>query len=894
MAVACSTKHNTWLSRGYQRMTSHYNVYYNGKEAFSSGLDKINKSVKEDYSRILPIYNFSITQNAKPAKGDMETALKKSHKLIELHSITVKPKRKENPTPRQRELQLKDEYNPYVAEAYLLMGQANVVLHDEKEAFKILDFLHHKFPSEHAAYESLIWKSIAHAQIGQLSSAKEALDLYDLDGLAPLDLYFDYQRARANICIEQEQYAEAIPFLESAIEEGSNKANIRRLKFILAQVYREVGQLDKAAPLFLELSKGIADYDMAFAAKMELASVAISSTDISTTEKRLKRMSNDVKNEDYLDQIYYAMGRLQQSQNNNDLANVLYRKSVNLSKSNSHQKGLSYLAMSDLAALNLDYLSEGTYVDSASQLLSVTNPRKAKSQDRASLLRPLTKELKVIHDNDSLLRIANMSEKERDKYLESIIKTERAKKEALEAAQSMNTDMGMSQGDFYRISGGSLGSSGKSSWYFYSTTLVQAGKSAFIQKWGQRPNEDNWRRSNKGNESQFDDFPDDQIASLTDQSDKPSFDKKDDANEKTASKEALLANIPLSSEAQEKTNKATALAMFNAGTILYEDIKDYPTATRMFNDLLSRYPKNDNRYDAIILLYFSATKSNNAKTASLAADMMKQEFPESDFASYLQKGANLYFADVDNVLKEHENEYRQTYDAYLMGNYALSHSYASQALAKDSEVDYHSKYLLIRALSSAKSGRKDAFEADLIDITTKYAHTPEDTLAQSFLALLKQGKSPVVHTEYQSPLEENRSKYSSDTTAISSKIIYEYLPDAPHSVVALVSADMQNRAQYLIANYNFSNFLIADYDISIKSLLCGSSAIQISNFANKQEAMQYLYSLREQSFFKEIVPDNPIPTIYAIPTEQIPTLSIDRKLEYDAIFQEYYLHSTNE
>lgn len=897
--AACSTQHNTWLSRSYQRMTSHYNVYFNGKEAFNDGLEKVNQATKEDYSRILPVYNFCITQNAKPANGDMETALKKAHKLVELHSIKVKPAHVENPTPRQRELQLKDEYNPYVAEAYLLMGQANVVLHDEKEAFKVLEYVHQKFPSEHAAYESLIWKSIAHAQIGQFAAAKGALDSYDLDGLAPNNLYFDYQRARANIHLELEEYSQAIPYLENAIKEGSSRENIRRLKYILAQVYREVGHPEKAVPLFRELSRSVADYNMAFAAKMELATVSVTDADMQSTEKLLRKMARETKNEEFLDQIYYSLGKLQQTQGNTDLANVFYRKSVNTSTSNTHQKGLSYLAMSDIAASKSDYLPDGLFVDSASQFLSATNLRKPKAQDRAKLLKPLVKELQTIHDNDSLMRIANMSDRDRDAFLKKIIDTEKKRLEALEAQKAALEDAGMSQTDFYRISNGAgeRPTRGGSSWYFYNTTMIQAGKAAFIKKWGQRANEDDWRRADKSSSSPMEGFPDDfspeELAGGLLNGDNTSSDN--DANKESdnspVSTSKLLEGLPMTDDAKAKINEATANALFKSATILYDDIHDYTSASRQFDELLRRFPKIANRYDALTLLYFSATKAENTSLANSAAQSIRSEYPDSEFAAYLKQGADSYFAATDKVLQEHEAKYRSAYDAYLLGQFAQSYSLASQALGETSEADYHSKYLLIRALSSAKQGQRTAFEADLRDITDRYANTPEDTLARAFLDQLALGKAPVVHQSYDSPLEENRYDSAAETAANTSAAEYKYSPEASHSVVAFVDNDMQNRALFLIADYNFTNFLLDDYDLAILTMANGSMAIQVSGFANQKAAMAYFFSLREQSLFSEVSPSRSIPLLYAIPTDQVRILTQDKSLEYDTFFQEHYMNS---
>jgi len=115
--VACSTEHNTWYSRHYQTLTSEFNVLFNGNEAYKSGILAIQKQNVNDYSYILPVYEFSDAQVANAGSADMETALKKAHKLIQLHSITVKPKSKQNETERQKKFRAQDEFNPLVDDA---------------------------------------------------------------------------------------------------------------------------------------------------------------------------------------------------------------------------------------------------------------------------------------------------------------------------------------------------------------------------------------------------------------------------------------------------------------------------------------------------------------------------------------------------------------------------------------------------------------------------------------------------------------------------------------------------------------------------------------------------------------------------------------------------------
>ena len=40
-------------------------------------------------------------------------------------------------------------------------------------------------------------------------------------------------------------------------------------------------------------------------------------------------------------------------------------------------------------------------------------------------------------------------------------------------------------------------------WYFYNDAAVSAGRSQFLSRWGNRPLEDNWRRSRKGAQVTF-------------------------------------------------------------------------------------------------------------------------------------------------------------------------------------------------------------------------------------------------------------------------------------------------------------------------------------------------------------------------------------------------------
>ena len=130
--ASCSTQKNTPVTRFYHNVTSRYNVLFNGSESYNKGIKKMEETFQNDYAEILPVFMYGDADVAKAISSDMDRTIKKSSKLISLHSITVKPKVKNTKTltTKQREFFSKKEFNNNVDDAYLLMGKAHFHKHD--------------------------------------------------------------------------------------------------------------------------------------------------------------------------------------------------------------------------------------------------------------------------------------------------------------------------------------------------------------------------------------------------------------------------------------------------------------------------------------------------------------------------------------------------------------------------------------------------------------------------------------------------------------------------------------------------------------------------------------------------------------------------------------------
>ncbi len=884
VVVGCSTKRNTWMSRHYQALISAYNVYHNGNEAFKSGVEKIRERTKNDYSYVLPVYEFANASVAKAGSSDMETALKKAHKLIQLHSITVKPERKAQMTEADKRFYAQEEFNPYIDKAYLLIGKANVVKHSEDEALKVFDYLSRKYSKNPSAFEGKIWASIAYCQLGQYINARTALESYDLEGFAPEELYGQFMAAYANVYICQSLYAEAIPYMEKAVENASDRATRRRYKYILAQLYRQVGQNDKAVPLFSELSRGLQDYDMAFAAKLDLATVAESDYDLAKAEKNLDKMVRDAKNEEQLDQIYYAKGKIEMQRGDEDRAVENYQRSVEASVSNDNQKGLSFLAMADIYVARPEYVDAGTSFDSASIYLDDSNLRKDEATQQADLLRPLVEELLIIEEQDSLLRIANMSERDREAFIQKMVDEARQKEEEAEELRLAEEEATMSQSQYSQLTSNSIpGFSGsQQSWYFYNTTMIQAGKSTFARKWGRRKNEDDWRRSNRTK------LMDDSAASdgegQTDSATVASNSNRPEPGDGRVTRESLLAGLPLTAEDKAASEQMVAKALFNSACILYDDIHDYPSAIEQINTLLRRFPQTDDRYNALVLLYFAQQKNGDPTGMASTASTVRREYPSTDFARYLSEQD--YFDARSAEHQSLEDRYLNAYNAYLMGRYAEATQASTAALVDTADTEHAPKYMLVRSLAYAKQGLATQFRSDLLRITERYPGGEEDSVAQVMLALLDKGMSPIRAIEYQSPLSSRYHDYDSELPEAET---FVFRPDTLHSVVCVVDSGMSNRALFVIADYNFSNYLLDDFDILAGELSNGQPTITIRGFEDKDAAMTYFYAIRDQEFWKE-VSSSTVPLIMPVSDNNLKLMRLmSIGDEYQLFFEKNYL-----
>ena len=123
--ASCSTKKNTAATRFYHSFTTRYNVYFNGIENYKEQLKEMEVGYEDNFTELLYMHPAQAYANPKDPQptGSFDRTIEKCQKAIQLHSIKKRPKRnsKKMSDPKYREYLKRDEYNPFIHNAWSLM-----------------------------------------------------------------------------------------------------------------------------------------------------------------------------------------------------------------------------------------------------------------------------------------------------------------------------------------------------------------------------------------------------------------------------------------------------------------------------------------------------------------------------------------------------------------------------------------------------------------------------------------------------------------------------------------------------------------------------------------------------------------------------------------------------
>jgi len=865
LLFGCTTEKNTSLTRTYHNITSKYNIFFNGNESFKRGVEKAEKSIVDNYTRILPVFYYSDESVAQTITSDMDRALAKATKVITLHSITAKPDLKKGPvTQKQRDFYNKKEYNKWIDNNLLLMGKSYVYKREFYLALETLRKLIIDFPGEPSRYEALIWMARAYNEMKEYRESERILMLLETDQELPKKLKSDLYVTYGDLYNKQQNYEKAYPYFEKALKYTRKKKPALRYTYILAQLYEETGNHNKASRKYREVIKMNPPYEMTFNAKINMAGTFRSGAeDEKTIRSELRKMLKDEKNKDYLDQVYYAFGDLEMKVGNEDKAIEYYKLSVLNSLSNLYQKGQTYLTLGDYYYNKKDYTVAQAYYDSSLQNLTQDYEKYPELELKTASLTGLVENMRTYELEDSLQMLASLPEQQRlnivDKIIAEVIQKEEEEKKLASEEQMDNqyaymmANQGLQRG---------MQSEEAGKWYFYNLNAKSFGQPEFKMKWGQRKLEDHWRRKNKQSLEVFDN----QSAQSNGQD---SVSQAPVPVLNTKSREYYLQNIPLTDSMMTKSHEKLADALFNLGVIYRTELRDNDKSVESFEELVKRYPESNFTIDSYFNLYELYNDLNQPAKSRMYKDRLISEFPESPKAKYLSDPE--FVKQLEEEREREYNFYDETYVAYNKAEYRLVIRNAEMALAKFSHTELFPRFHLLRALATGGLHGREAMKTELEMLVADYPEHEVSDYAKEMIEYIYNIAPEIKIADTQARAEE----------------IYTFEPTKIHYFVIYAEKGSNlNQINFNIINFNLDNFNELNLAIQ-KEALEENTMFIIQEFPDFNNGSRYKEAfLKGQDVFRDV--DVGKIKLFLITTENLDVLLEDKDVEKYVLFYEKF------
>lgn len=815
--ATCSVEKNTDTTRFYHSLTARFNIYFNGYESYKAGLTKISNGHRDDYGEMLNVFEFSDPETARMASSDMESAIQKASKLISLKSITAKPevRNRRDITEKERKLLDRKEYNEWVDDSYLLIGKARFHKHEFSEAESVFNYCINEANDPLIVKESYIWLARIKNETGDYSEANRLLTEFEINDALTKHMQSMYYSTLADMLIRQKRFAEASDPLTKTLNLVTGKKNKYRLTYLLAQVYEQQGNSSQATAYFKKVVSMNPPYEVEFNARINIAGVFdVNSGNPSELKRELNKMLRDPKNNDFQDQIYFALGNLAMKEGNEPEALGYYRKSATAGMANPNQKGRSYLALSDYFYRKSEYINAGMYLDSAVSFLDQSHPQYTALRTKSRNLNQLVSQLVIIEREDSLQRVAALPVNERNQIVSDII----ANVTRAEASGTPNDYADRYNiGQYYeneRRFQGNIEQEGK--WYFYNQAALTFGRTEFRRRWGTRKLEDNWRRSNKARNTSIQNGGEgeegaakaaaDTAAALNDNR-KPEF---------------YLKDLPLTDSLLKISNEKIAEALLNAGKAYAESINDTIKGTETYESLISRYPGSPAIPEALYDLYRLNENGNKIKAEAYRQRLIER-FPNSEFARILSDPD--YYRNKMADLKITEQLYEEAYNLYTSEKFDEAMARINDALYRYPENSLTAKFMLLHAYTVARSSTEKAFKEDLRILIDTYPGTPESKKAEELVA----------HVNEQVPelkIEEEKvaaaELYVADTTSARTFVLI--IPDPSFNI---------NQVTFDVISYNIDYYTNKNYKTEGALTDSRYLMITVAGFQNFAQAMDY-------------------------------------------------------
>jgi tetratricopeptide (TPR) repeat protein len=806
---------SSWAHREYNNTVAHYNIYFNAEQRWLETYQNVREAYKDDFRKPINLFNYGSTESLQSNLSAMDEVIKKASTMIDKY-----PKSK------------------WVDDAYLLTGKAYFFKGDPVAAMNLFDFVSNQYKDPKIRLYAKIWtvKSLVMQQKWIEAEAMAMSVLKNSD--FPKELHYEAEFTLGHIYHQQKKFKQAAELLEKALPKLRDRMDRYRTFFALGQAYQQTGDYVKAEKAFAKVPKYNPPYEITFNAQIEqVGLLSAQQKDFSKANKILLRMLEDDKNIDFKGQIYYRMGLNELEAGNTDKGIQTLQTSLIYSTSDKNQKTSSYLKIGDVYYQLRQYEDAGKYYDSANKVLDETHPDFEEILAKNQIVTDLLEHLLKINNNDSLLRMA-----EDEAFLREKIKN--AKKKEKEAAdrQKMLTENAKNAPPSFPGNPGlpvnPMGSSNTGSSFPFSNIVNRKnGLVEFRRQFGERPNVDFWKYSNKM-----------QVSNEAKTNNEKNPDSLSNENPKTANPlgekfknvpsedRKYYEKIPFEKDQQMTLLQEVETSLFESGKIYADKLREYETAQEQWLQLIKRYPNSAYLSQTYFELVKVQRLLNRPSLVKLYSDTLKSKFPESIYLKMLENPE--YINPTKSTNNESSKAVQTKYDSMVSAFQHADYRKAIQ-IKLEADKDYSGNSLqprfdYIHALCLLKVDSIKAISL-LQQIVLDYPNTDMYDRSKILLETLS---------------NRNMSSNQRDSIKLKEQISSDFQKaiksDVLEALIIIPKSANVNMAKAMISDLNKKEFALENLNLGRHLNVGDSYLIVVENFPSQEKTKFYARFLAQQ------------------------------------------------
>ncbi len=750
-----------------QNTVTHYNYFFNATNKLNEVIARARAQNRDDYTKLLSFYDYSLASTSRD-KRELDSIIYKATAGILNHDLR----------------------NDWIDNLYILMGKAFYFRNQLDSAYITFQFVNYAFsPKEKDGYdkpigsnansdeggnslivatnekrnilkktfslppsrnESFIWQVKTYISNNQLTEAGGLIEVLKQDQQFPARLHADLEEVQAWLFYTQNVYDSAAAHLIKMLPGVDDRQEKSRFEYLIAQLYALEKKSDKAQEYFQKVFEHTYDPVMEVYARLNFIRQNKGTDDklIQQNIDALLSMARKPRFENYRDIIYYTAAQIELERNNKPGAIALLLRSVKYALPENNQRDKAFVQLGDLYFGDKNYRPAKNYYDSvnASNKSAVEDPiaflEKRKTLDK------IISEMDVIVRQDSLQRIAAMTQNDRDAYIKKMVKR-------------LRKQQGLAEEEEYASGNFSINSNNNSSnpfnngnnnteWYFYNLSLKSKGYSDFKSKWGNRKNTDFWQVSSKASEGRLNAdnvLPDSSVVGKNGGA--LSTDK--------ITAESLLKKIPLTPEMMKASNDSIEHSLFTIGKSFQEGLSDFRSAIKYYDSLLNKFTDTRLREETLFNLYYCYKKLGDEENAKRILKMMMDKYPNSKFTN-IAAYPDAYKKSAEAPKAEATRRYEDIYNSFIEGRFEEAMADKKAADSAYGEKYWTPQLLYIEAVYLVKAREDNAAKVQFNNIIQKYPKTPMAAKAKTFLDVLARRKQI---EDYLTKLQIERAKEDS-------------------------------------------------------------------------------------------------------------------------------------